>query len=127
MLSSHLQNHILLKREDLQPVFSFKIRGAYNKMVHLSEEERQRGVIAVSAGNHAQGVAMAAKKLGVPATIFMPLGTPAIKYRNVERLGARVIRVGEDFEAAKLLCHEYALQHQLTNIPPYDDPYVIAG
>ncbi|CAJ0834918.1 1808_t:CDS:2 [Entrophospora sp. SA101] len=126
-LSLKLNNKILLKREDLQDVFSFKIRGAYNKMAHLTEEERKRGVIACSAGNHAQGVAMSAKKLGLPATIVMPLTTPSIKYKNVERLGSNVVLHGSDFDEAKQECLRLQNLHKYTNIPPYDDPYVIAG
>ncbi|PKC05214.1 threonine dehydratase I [Rhizophagus irregularis] len=126
-LSLKTQNNVYLKREDLQEVFSFKIRGAYNKIAHLSEEERKRGVIACSAGNHAQGVAMSAKHLGLPSTIVMPLATPAIKWRNVKRLGSKVVLYGNDFDEAKQECARLAEIEQLTNIPPYDDPYVIAG
>ncbi|MBQ0755633.1 MAG: pyridoxal-phosphate dependent enzyme, partial [Amphritea sp.] len=99
-LSNRLGNRVLLKREDLQPVFSFKLRGAYNKMAQLSEEERQRGVIAASAGNHAQGLAMSAKILGVDATIVMPKTTPDIKINNVLALGAKVILHGAAFDEA---------------------------
>ncbi|CAG8508654.1 12821_t:CDS:2 [Ambispora leptoticha] len=126
-LSSRLHNKIYLKREDLQQVFSFKIRGAYNKIAHLSDEERKNGVIACSAGNHAQGVALSAKHLGLPATIVMPVATPAIKWRNVERLDAKVVLYGADFDEAKKECARLEDLYQLTNIPPYDDPYVIAG
>ncbi|KAG9300437.1 hypothetical protein G9A89_010062 [Geosiphon pyriformis] len=126
-LSNRFGNKILLKREDLQEIFSFKIRGAYNKLAHLNEEEKKNGVIACSAGNHAQGVALSAKYLGLPATIIMPVATPAIKWRNVERLGAKVILYGSDFDEAKHECSRLAALHHLTNIPPYDDPYVIAG
>ncbi|KAI9000029.1 tryptophan synthase beta subunit-like PLP-dependent enzyme [Gaertneriomyces semiglobifer] len=126
-LSARLNNTILLKREDLQPVFSFKIRGAYNKMKVLSAEEKKKGVIACSAGNHAQGVAIAAKKLGVKSVIVMPTVTPPIKWRNVERLGAQVVLKGDDFDAAKTECARLCEEHGYTNIPPFDDPYVIAG
>ncbi|CAG8501052.1 4628_t:CDS:2 [Ambispora gerdemannii] len=126
-LSNRLRNKIYLKREDLQQVFSFKIRGAYNKIAHLSDEERKNGVIACSAGNHAQGVALSAKHLGLPATIVMPIATPAIKWQNVHRLGAKVLLHGADFDEAKKECARLEALHQLTNIPPYDDPYVIAG
>ncbi|ORX77071.1 threonine dehydratase I [Basidiobolus meristosporus CBS 931.73] len=126
-LSNRLGNSILLKREDLQPVFSFKIRGAYNRMYHLTPEEKARGVIACSAGNHAQGVAFAAKKLGIDATIVMPTPTPEIKWRNVKRLGGNVVLHGNDFDAAKVECARLASERGLVNIPPYDDPYVIAG
>lgn len=127
-LSSQLGGYkVLLKREDLQPVFSFKVRGAYNKMAHLPESERWRGVVACSAGNHAQGVAFSAKHLGIPATIVMPLGTPTIKHQNVSRLGGKVILFGQDFDAAKEECKRLEIKHGLTNVPPFDDPYVIAG
>ncbi|RHZ47080.1 hypothetical protein Glove_593g31 [Diversispora epigaea] len=126
-LSIKTNNKIMLKREDLQEVFSFKIRGAYNKISHLSEEERSRGVIACSAGNHAQGVAMSAKHLGLSATIVMPLATPEIKWKNVKRFGAKVVLYGSDFDEAKGECKRLEEMEKLTNIPPYDDPYVIAG
>ncbi|KAJ1752238.1 threonine deaminase [Coemansia sp. RSA 1821] len=126
-LSSRTQNNVFLKREDLQPVFSFTIRGAYNKISHLTEEEKKRGIIACSAGNHAQGVAMSAKYLGIKATIVMPLLTPAIKWQNVKRLGAEVVLFGTGFDEAKAECSRLEKLHGLTNIPPFDDPYVIAG
>ncbi|KAJ2781570.1 threonine deaminase [Coemansia javaensis] len=126
-LSSRMGNNVYLKREDLQPVFSFKIRGAHNKISHLSEEEKRRGIIACSAGNHAQGVAMSAKQLGIKATIVMPVLTPAIKWKNVERLGAKVVLHGSGFDEAKLECSRLEKLHGLTNIPPFDDPLVIAG
>ncbi|KAF3918860.1 hypothetical protein ABW20_dc0102508 [Dactylellina cionopaga] len=126
-LSAKLKCKVLLKREDLQSVFSFKIRGAHNKIAHLSEEERRKGVVACSAGNHAQGVALSAKSLGIPATIVMPMGTPAIKHINVKRLGSKVVLHGQDFDAAKVECKRLELEQGLTNISPFDDPYVIAG
>ena len=126
-ISSRLGVKVLLKREDLQPVFSFKVRGAYNKMAHLPEEARWKGVIACSAGNHAQGVAFSAKHLQIPATIVMPLGTPDIKHRNVTRLGSNVVLFGQDFDAAKEECRRRESKLGLTNISPFDDPYVIAG
>ncbi|KAK5113669.1 hypothetical protein LTR62_003296 [Meristemomyces frigidus] len=126
-LSNRLESKVLLKREDLQPVFSFKLRGAYNKMAHLTEAQRWKGVIASSAGNHAQGVAYSARKLKIPATITMPTGTPAIKHSNVSRLGGNVVLHGADFDAAKAEGARLAQIHGLTNIPPFDDPYVIAG
>ncbi|KAJ5788296.1 hypothetical protein N7457_003286 [Penicillium paradoxum] len=126
-LSNRLETRVLLKREDLLPVFSFKLRGAYNKMAHLNNEQRWKGVIACSAGNHAQGVAFSARKLKIPATIVMPSGTPAIKHLNVARLGGSVVLHGMDFDAAKDEAHKLEKQHGLTNIPPFDDPYVIAG
>ena len=126
-LSNRLECNVLLKREDLQPVFSFKLRGAYNKMAHLDKRERWRGVVACSAGNHAQGVAYSARHLKIPATIVMPEGTPAIKHRNVSRLGGVVRLHGEDFDAAKAEAERLEKEHGLTSIPPFDDPYVIAG
>ncbi|KAF2815031.1 threonine dehydratase I [Mytilinidion resinicola] len=126
-LSNRLECQVLLKREDLQPVFSFKLRGAYNKMAHLDSKDRWKGVVACSAGNHAQGVAYSARKLKIPATIVMPSGTPDIKHRNVSRLGGSVVLHGDDFDAAKEECHRLEKLHGLVNIPPFDDPYVIAG
>ncbi|KAI9266108.1 threonine ammonia-lyase, biosynthetic [Sporodiniella umbellata] len=126
-LNSKLGSNVYLKREDLNSVFSFKIRGAYNCIAHLSEKEKANGVIACSAGNHAQGVAMAAKKLGIKAKIVMPLPTPAIKWRNVQRLGAEVILHGLDFDEAKKECERLTIEENLKNIPPFDNPYVIAG
>ncbi|KAJ5222504.1 uncharacterized protein N7469_008744 [Penicillium citrinum] len=126
-LSNRFESRVLLKREDLLPVFSFKLRGAYNKMAHLNNEQRWKGVIACSAGNHAQGVAFSARKLRIPATIVMPAGTPAIKHLNVARLGGSVVLHGNDFDAAKDEAHRLEKQHGLTSIPPFDDPYVIAG
>ncbi|KAJ1728934.1 threonine deaminase, partial [Coemansia biformis] len=126
-LSARLDNSVYLKREDLQPVFSFKIRGAHNKISHLTDEEKQRGIIACSAGNHAQGVALSAQQLGIKATIVMPVLTPAIKWKNVERLGAQVLLHGSGFDEAKKECSRLEKLHGLTNIPPFDDPLVIAG
>lgn len=126
-LSNRLECKVWLKREDLLPVFSFKLRGAYNKMANLADKTRWKGVIACSAGNHAQGVAYSARHLKIPATIVMPQGTPAIKHKNVSRLGGNVVLHGPDFDSAKAHCHELEKQHGLTNIPPFDDPYVIAG
>ncbi|BCS00946.1 threonine dehydratase, biosynthetic [Aspergillus luchuensis] len=126
-ISNRLECRVLLKREDLLPVFSFKLRGAYNKMAHLTHEQRWKGVIACSAGNHAQGVAYSARKLKIPATIVMPSGTPAIKHLNVARLGGSVVLHGDDFDAAKQEAYRLQEQHGLTMIPPFDDPYVIAG
>ncbi|KAK7676849.1 hypothetical protein QCA50_011496 [Cerrena zonata] len=126
-LSTRLGNQIWLKREDLQDVFSFKIRGAYNFMASLTEEERWKGVITCSAGNHAQGVALSGSKLGVPCTIVMPKGTPSIKVRNVSRLGAKVVLHGLDFDEAKAECARLAAAHGLAFVPPYDDPLVVAG
>ncbi|THH28378.1 hypothetical protein EUX98_g5797 [Antrodiella citrinella] len=126
-LSARLGNQIWLKREDLQEVFSFKIRGAYNFMASLRDEERWKGVVTCSAGNHAQGVALSGQRLGIPCTIVMPKGTPSIKVRNVSRLGAKVVLHGADFDEAKTECARLASAHGLIFVPPYDDPLVIAG
>jgi threonine dehydratase len=126
-LSNRLERRVLLKREDEQPVFSFKLRGAYNKMAHLDPAESWRGVVCCSAGNHAQGVAYSARKLKIPATIVMPKGTPSIKHLNVSRMGGHVVLHGADFDEAKEECARREKQDGLINIPPFDDPYVIAG
>ena len=126
-LSDRVGAQIYLKREDLQPVFSFKIRGAYNKMKQLTEEERARGVITSSAGNHAQGVALSGQKLNCKAIIAMPVTTPAIKVEAVRRLGGTVELVGENYDATQAYAKERAAAEGLTYIPPFDDPYVIAG
>ncbi|SDS64966.1 threonine dehydratase [Halopseudomonas xinjiangensis] len=126
-LSSRLGNQILLKREDLQPVYSFKIRGAYNRVVRLDAAVRNRGVIAASAGNHAQGLALAAQRLGIRAQIVMPLTTARIKVEAVRARGAQVILHGEAFSDALAHALLLATEQQLEFIPPYDDPDVIAG
>lgn len=126
-ISQKLNSNILLKREDLQPVFSFKLRGAYNMISQLPKEERWKGVIACSAGNHAQGVAYSAQHLNIPATIVMPVPTPSIKFQNVARMGSKVVLFGDDFDSAKGECARLCKLHGLTNIPPFDNPYVIAG
>lgn len=126
-LSKRLNCNVLIKREDLQPVFSFKLRGAYNKMSLLSPEERKRGVIAASAGNHAQGVALAANVLGMSARIFMPTTTPAIKVDAVQRLGAETVLIGDSFDPAAQAALQAVHQVGGTFIHPYDDPDVIAG
>nr|MCR5562373.1 threonine ammonia-lyase, biosynthetic [Desulfovibrio sp.] len=126
-LSRRFGNTILLKREDLQPVFSFKLRGAYNKMARLTPEELRRGVIAASAGNHAQGVALSAKKLGCEATIVMPVTTPGIKISAVRRLGGQVVLSGESFSDAWQHTQEIIRQTGAIFIPPFEDPDVIAG
>ncbi|KAL8732100.1 MAG: hypothetical protein Q9181_004078 [Wetmoreana brouardii] len=126
-LSNRLECKVLLKREDLQPVFSFKLRGAYNKMAHMNPNDRWKGVVACSAGNHAQGVAYSARQLKIPATIVMPSGTPSIKHLNVSRMGGSVVLHGDDFDSAKAEAHRLEKLHDLTNIAPFDDPYVIAG
>ncbi|MBV1931565.1 MAG: threonine ammonia-lyase, biosynthetic [Porticoccaceae bacterium] len=127
LLSTRLNNRVLLKREDLQPVFSFKLRGAYNKMLQLSEAERDRGVVAASAGNHAQGLALAAKKMGVKATIVMPRTTPQIKIDAVRSHGARVVLHGDTYDAASQHAQKLVEDKALVYIHPFDDPDVIAG
>jgi threonine dehydratase len=126
-ISRRMGNNILLKREDKQPVFSFKLRGAYNKMAHLKPEELARGVICASAGNHAQGVALAAQKLGARATIVMPITTPRIKVDGVAARGAKVELHGDSYHEAALRAKALAKKHKLTFVHPYDDPLVIAG
>ncbi|MEM8492335.1 MAG: threonine ammonia-lyase, biosynthetic [Pseudomonadota bacterium] len=127
LLSERLGNRVWLKREDLQPVFSFKLRGAYNKMQRMSAEQRQRGVVAASAGNHAQGLAMAAQKMGVDATIVMPRTTPTIKIQGVRRRGARVVLSGDSFDEAVVHAEQLVRDKSLTFVHPFDDPDIIAG
>ncbi|WP_241242394.1 threonine ammonia-lyase, biosynthetic [Thalassotalea sp. G2M2-11] len=126
-LSARLGNQIYLKREDQQPVHSFKLRGAYNKLSNLTEAQCIHGVIAASAGNHAQGLALAANKLGIKATIVMPITTPEIKVDNVRRFGAEVRLVGKSFNEAQAASLQFAQQENKTIIPPFDDVDVIAG
>ncbi|MFO1311739.1 MAG: threonine ammonia-lyase, biosynthetic [Burkholderiales bacterium] len=126
-LSRRLGNRVLLKREDQQPVFSFKLRGAYNKMAHLTPAERARGVIAASAGNHAQGVALAAQRLGCQATIVMPVTTPHIKIAAVEARGAAVVLHGDSYSDAYEEAQRLQTASGATFVHPYDDPDVIAG
>jgi threonine dehydratase len=126
-LSKKLNNNILLKREDQQTVFSFKLRGAYNKISHLSESQLNAGIIAASAGNHAQGVALSANKLTVDAQIVMPVTTPSIKVDSVRALGAEVILSGDNYDEACAYAYEIAEQTGRTFIHPYDDLEVIAG
>ena len=126
-LSRALNNRVFLKREDLQSVFSFKLRGAYNKMAQLSAEDRARGVIAASAGNHAQGVALAANRLGVKAHIVMGRNTPDIKVSAVRDLGARVILHGDNFDEARDHANDLMAKHGYIFVHPFDDPDVIAG
>jgi threonine dehydratase len=127
LISQKVQNKVWLKREDLQPVFSFKLRGAYAKMVTLTDEQKQAGVIAASAGNHAQGVALAAAKMGIKATIVMPQTTPPIKVNAVRRLGAEVVLHGDAFDEASKHAQQLMREHKFTFIHPYDDDDVIAG
>ncbi|MCQ2444404.1 MAG: pyridoxal-phosphate dependent enzyme, partial [Mailhella sp.] len=126
-LSERLGNRIYLKREDLQPVHSFKLRGAYNKIAQLPEEARARGIVAASAGNHAQGCALSGSKLGVNATIVMPTTTPDIKVDAVRRFGGNVVLHGSSFDEAYAESIRLSKEKGLTLIPPYDDPDVIAG
>ena len=127
LLSKRFDNQIYLKREDLQPVFSFKLRGAYNRARQLTPEERKKGVIAASAGNHAQGLALAAQKLGIEATIVMPTTTPEIKVNSVREKGAKVVLVGDAFDEAAAYAQQQVKEKGLVYIPPYDDEDVIAG
>ena len=126
-LSRRLGNRVWLKREDLQPVFSFKCRGAYNKMAHLAPEVLKRGVVAASAGNHAQGVALAAAKLGARAVIVMPVTTPSIKIEAVRNLRGEVVLHGDNYDAAYAHALRLGEDQGLTFVHPYDDPDVIAG
>ena len=127
LLSRRTGHTVLLKREDLQPVHSFKLRGAYNRMARLSPAALRRGVIAASAGNHAQGVALAAKRLGCSATIVMPVTTPRIKVDAVKSRGARVVLTGDSYDEAYAEARRIAGDQKRTFVHPYDDPDVIAG
>ena len=126
-LSARLANQVILKREDLQPIFSFKVRGAYNKIAHLSDAQRAKGLITASAGNHAQGVAYAARRLGIRSVIVMPQTTPAIKLDAVSAMGAEVILEGDTFGEAKAKCEALAAETGLTFVHPFEDPLVVAG
>jgi threonine dehydratase len=126
-LSARIGNRLLLKREDLQQVFSFKLRGAYNKMARLPREVLKRGVIAASAGNHAQGVALAAQRLGCRAVIVMPVTTPSIKIAAVQGRGASVVLRGDSYDDAYTYARALGRRRRLTFVHPYDDPDVIAG
>ncbi|MCR4331882.1 MAG: threonine ammonia-lyase, biosynthetic [Sulfuricaulis sp.] len=127
VLSRRTGNHVWLKREDEQPVFSFKCRGAYNKMAGLPKAELKKGVVAASAGNHAQGVALAAAKLGTKAVIVMPRTTPQIKVDAVRNLGGKVVLHGDNYDEAYTHAREIADKRKLVFVHPYDDPEVIAG
>ena len=118
---------LYLKPENLQPIGSFKLRGAYNKIASLTDEERRRGVIAYSSGNHAQGVAYAARAMGVKATIVMPSNAPAIKLNGTQALGAEVVIVGPSSSERKARAEELAREHRLAIVPPYNDENIIAG
>src|SRR5512145_375522 len=121
-LSRRLHNKVLLKREDQQPVFSFKLRGAYNKMAHLTPEQLKKGVICASAGNHAQGVALGAHRLGARAVIVMPTTTPQLKIDAVKALGGEVVLHGESYSDAYLHATELEKEQNLTFVHPFDDP-----
>ena len=127
LLSKRTGNKVLLKREDLQPVFSFKIRGAYNKLLQLTPEQRAKGVIAASAGNHAQGLAMGAHHLGIKAIIVMPRTTPPIKVEAVKARGAKVVLHGDSYDEASAHAKKLTEEKGLIYIHPFDDPDVIAG
>lgn len=127
LLSKRLNNHVLLKREDLQPVFAYKIRGAYNKMLQLTEAERARGVVTASAGNHAQGLALAAHHLGSVATIVMPQTTPQIKVDSVRYFGGKVVLHGDSFEEALNHANQLMKSKGFVYVHAFDDPDVIAG
>jgi threonine dehydratase len=126
-LSARLSNEVYLKREDNQPVFSFKLRGAYNKMAHLSDAQLSRGVICASAGNHAQGVALSARRLGCKALIVMPVTTPQVKIDAVRALGGEVVLFGDSYSDAYDHARELEHEQRLTFVHPFDDPDVIAG
>ncbi|MEO0801698.1 MAG: threonine ammonia-lyase, biosynthetic [Cyanobacteria bacterium J06642_2] len=126
-LSKRLQNQVLLKREDMQSVFSFKLRGAYNKMAHLPHDALQRGVIAASAGNHAQGVALGARRLGARAIIVMPVTTPQVKVDAVKARGGEVVLFGDTYDDAYAHARQLETDKGLTFVHPFDDPHVIAG
>ena len=126
-LSARLSNAVWLKREDQQPVFSFKLRGAYNKMARLTEDERRRGVICASAGNHAQGVALASRRLGCPAFVVMPATSPQLKVKAVRALGGEVVLHGDSYTDAYRRALELQAERGLTFVHPFDDPDVIAG
>src|SRR5688572_19175732 len=126
-LTRRLRNNLWLKREDMQPVFSFKVRGAYNKMAHLTPAQLKRGVITASAGNHAQGVALAAQQLNCAATIVMPVTTQQIKVDAVRGRGAKVVLHGDSYDEAHAHARKLERKARLTFVHPYDDPEVIAG
>lgn len=126
-LSAQKSSHVYLKREDMQPIHSFKIRGAYNKIAHLNDEDKQRGVICASAGNHAQGVALAARKLGISALIVMPVTTPSIKVEAVKALGGEVVLYGDSYSDASDYAKKLTYESGRCFIHSFDDRLVIAG
>src|SRR5687767_1857815 len=127
LLSERLGNAVLIKREDLQPVHSFKLRGAYNKVAKLTPAQRRQGVICASAGNHAQGLALAASRAKIKSLIVMPRTTPSIKVEAVQRLGGKILLHGDTYEEAYAHARELAAERRMTFVHPYDDPDVIAG
>ncbi|HXG27973.1 MAG TPA: pyridoxal-phosphate dependent enzyme, partial [Nevskiales bacterium] len=127
LLSERLGCTVLLKREDLQPVHSFKLRGAYNKVAKLGAAQRARGVICASAGNHAQGLALAANRADIKSLIVMPRTTPSIKVEAVRRLGGRILLHGDTYDEAYEEAQRQAAERGMTFVHPYDDPDVIAG
>ncbi|EQD57386.1 threonine dehydratase, biosynthetic, partial [mine drainage metagenome] len=126
-LSRRIDNHVLLKREDLQPVFSFKLRGAYNRISRLSDSAAGRGVVCASAGNHAQGVALAARRRQIKAVVVMPQTTPRIKTQAVDDLGGEVVLHGDDYDSAFEHALTLARERNMVFVHPFDDPDVIAG
>ena len=120
LISKRIGNRVLLKREDLQPVFSFKLRGAYNKLCQLNDEQLQRGVICASAGNHAQGLALAASSMGIKATIVMPRTTPDIKVNSVRNHGGKAVLYGDSFDEALAHARKLEARDNLTFVHPYD-------
>ena len=126
-VSAKYNNTVFLKREDLQPIFSFKCRGAYNKISSLNPKQIAKGIIAASAGNHAQGVALSASKLNINALIVMPTTTPSIKIDSVKKFGVEVILYGDSFDEAYERALELASKEDRVFIHPFDDPLVIAG
>ncbi len=126
-LSARVERPVLLKREDLQPVFSFKLRGAYNRIAQLTDDELEKGVICASAGNHAQGVALSAARRGIRSTIVMPTTTPGIKVSAVKALGGQVVLHGDSFDDAYAHARQLEAETGATFVHPFDDPHVIAG
>lgn len=127
LISNQVGNKVFIKREDMQPIFSFKIRGAYNKLLQLTQDEKDGGVVAASAGNHAQGLAMASRHMGVKALIVMPITTPSIKVDSVRRLGARIVLSGTNYDEALALSKRIVTRTGMTYVHAYDDPDVISG
>ena len=117
----------MVKREDLQPIFSFKCRGSFNNIANLTDQQKHKGIIAASAGNHAQGVALSAKHLGIKAIVVMPTTTPAVKVQGVIKHGAEVILHGDNFDEAFAHTQKLIQQHGYTYVPPFDNEYTIAG